>query len=1355
MALVITLIMLSVTLIMAIAFLAISRRERVSVGSSTDTTVARFATDTGLAAAQSQILANILTTPTALYNYNLLVSTNYINGNGFNPALLPGPNNVSYYYANGSLLVGADFAQNVANLQILPRAPVMVSGTEPAGRFYLDLNRNGAFEDSGWVTNVDIFGNGIFDANGSSMFYEPAGDPQWVGVLERPGLPHGPDNKFTSRYAFIALPVGDSLDINAGHNQAVLRTVNLNNGLLPVGIGDSYMRNQGVGSWELNFAAFLADLNTNQWLPTAAPNNNFYAYYEPLGSINRGAAFDDARALLSYRYNFNYLSLSPASQLFGALNFGSLRFDNIDEYSDGPLQLTTTNIVEIGPAIIDKVTQPWAGADNPNKFYTPSDFFQTNRTLTTTLANRLVNAGTNTYNNANNVVPTYDRYTFYRMLDQLGTDSLPDYAGKLNLNYSNAVVSYDNFGAYVSTAIIPGAETNLVAWSARDFFCAAADRLLRLYTTNWFQADPTNYLTTYYGLQNVQYTYTNSNNNIITNDPSGLGLVSYLGVPNVLGMTSDGVPAFGLTNIPVMVNGNFVYSPAVNRVLQLALNIYDASTNRAAALGKDYPSVFRPIFYRNAVNGNIFITGFEQIFSSAQSDNPLTQSPIYAPYLPNGESINNVYGVPWFIGAKKGFPSFNQFVMRNDFQLTRKLEVTRTKLEAYSSVTSHDFHTNQMFLMSITNHIGFSFWNSYQGNYAALNALTVVVRDSANMVLSNGFNNGMSVSAGWPNPTQVIFPSTFTFNANTWPGSAWNVTQDPGTRSAAMNSFAFGTFHYAFLPQSVYVAGNSTFIPASLNPPYEVSTAVNPFPQFVLMSTNGFQAYILDGTQIIDYVQLSGPTSVRNLNAEIQDVYSGLNNAPYHMWYTNNNLGYLNQITVSQKGPGVAPANSWVAPSGLPPAAASPPGEAAFFAGFFAPSWNYGGKSYVNTNLTIQAPYTPARNAYSYTVWQANDPLVHYLSSDLNDVNDTTGLHISDDPAIQPPPSITLTLTNVAERYQPWGRAQQMAGLGSPQYDTNRYNLAYRDPLVYGSDNWDFPTNKYPTVGWLGRVHRGTPWQTVYLKSTNLLELNVPGNPSANSTGQNTWNYWTGDFKNFDSLNSRPIQDDLLFDVFTAVPNENATLGTLSVNQMHLAAWSAVLGGMNIIANATPGIPNFSTPPLQTNIIINPVGPSGIGVFTPLGQIINDINNTRTNAIMFPLQAYKRAGDLLRVPSLSVQSPFLNRSDAYHVTYDISDEMYESIPQQIMGLVRPSGPPRFVVYTWGQTLKPAPDGTVLSSTLLPSGYNPFGLVTNYQVTAESATRAVITVIPVITNTPTGPLTNYNLKVDSYNVLPPD
>src|ERR1700688_3446774 len=74
--------------------------------------------------------------------------------------------------------------------------------------------------------------------------------------------------------------------------------------------------------------------------------------------------------------------------------------------------------------------------------------------------------------------------------------------------------------------------------------------------------------------------------------------------------------SFGVTNIPVYVNGQFVYSPAVNRVLQLAANVYDASTNSF------YPDVFRPIFEHDAV-GNVFIVGYTNL-SSASGPNTVS-----------------------------------------------------------------------------------------------------------------------------------------------------------------------------------------------------------------------------------------------------------------------------------------------------------------------------------------------------------------------------------------------------------------------------------------------------------------------------------------------------------------------------------------------------------------------------------------------------------------------------------------------------------------------------------------------------------------------------------------------------------
>ena len=274
-ALVITLIMLSVTLVMAVAFLALAKRERGSVSTGTDTTIARLAAGTAVANAQAQIVAGILASlatngvSSSAYNLHLLVSTNYINPRGFVPGS-SSPTNVNYFYANdGNVL---DWEQNINNLYFLPRPPVFIS-TNPAipgydFRYYLDLNENRAFDPNGWqaVTALDpLSGLYYFDTNGNpvlptnlkppnvlSNFF--VGDPEWVGVLEHPDAPHGPNNHFTSRYAFIAVPAGNALDFNYIHNQA--RNTSLK-------AFDGYMRNQGVGSWELNLAAFLADLNSN------------------------------------------------------------------------------------------------------------------------------------------------------------------------------------------------------------------------------------------------------------------------------------------------------------------------------------------------------------------------------------------------------------------------------------------------------------------------------------------------------------------------------------------------------------------------------------------------------------------------------------------------------------------------------------------------------------------------------------------------------------------------------------------------------------------------------------------------------------------------------------------------------------------------------------------------------------------------------------------------------------------------------------------------------------------------------------------------------------------------------------
>ncbi len=312
--------------------------------------------------------------------------------------------------------------------------------------------------------------------------------------------------------------------------------------------------------------------------------------------------------------------------------------------------------------------------------------------------------------------------------------------------------------------------------------------------------------------------------------------------------------------------------------------------------------------------------------------------------------------------------------------------------------------------------------------------------------------------------------------------------------------------------------------------------------------------------------------------------------------------------------------------------------------------------------------------------------------------------------------------------------------------DTNDFNLAVRDPLMMWSDNWDFPTNRYPTVGWLGRVHRGTPWQTVYLKSANIL---------ANANGTNTWQAVTGDGNAFDAVNDAPVQDARLFDIFTTALDDNASRGTLSINQPNLAAWSALLSGVVVMTNVT-SFPNVLTPsPVYAPMVISPAGgDTTSAVWNIVNDRTNGINAIRANLAIFPGGVFTHVGDILRVPMLTHLSPFINTnspspgSPSMRLDYDISDEAYEQIPQQILGLLR-VGSPRYVIYCYGQALRPAQDGVALDLT-----HN--GLVTNYQVVAESAARAVISVHPqVIYRLPSPPVTNYTTTVENYTPLTPN
>jgi hypothetical protein len=706
--------------------------------------------------------------------------------------------------------------------------------------------------------------------------------------------------------------------------------------------------------------------------------------------------------------------------------------------------------------------------------------------------------------------------------------------------------------------------------------------------------------------------------------------------------------SFGVTNIPVYVNGQFVYSPAVNRLLQLAANIYDASNTNF------FPSVFRPCFNWD-VDGNLFITGYTNVDSIVGTDDPRLSPPldVSAVLLPTGTNVFvNVYGVPWIIGAKKGFPNFNQLYMVNSAQVTRKLMVSRNNTNADSTTI---YKTNQMYVMSITNNLGISFWNSYSNDYPR--PLTVYASDWMQMTLTN---NGVNPSVSNVN---FIIPSV---TINAWPGSHWGANRTlPPNQAPNPGSFYFTNWTFTFLPQSIYRLSTGWLVPDSDSQPWETNNplwGLDHQGPLGLMTTNYLQAFILDGNNVVDYVQLRGPIDNANLNQVLADPdYTGFPQ-PRYQWSTNLHQapdpmpdGVYNQIEVS-KHPDEAPGNSWIRPPGMPSSLySSTPGlaESAFFNGFFVPTFQFGGQTYVNTQLTILASYMPRRTLYEYTLWQVNDPLVHYLASDLSYQDPgITGWHPSD---------ATLPVTSQnspGQRYQPWGatKSKQMAGLAN--VDPNPYNLADRDPLIWSPENWDFPTNQYPTVGWIGRVHRGTPWQTVYLKATNILNY---ANAVSGVSGLTTWMQWTGDFDVNDAALMAPVNDWRLAGLLMSLLNTNDATQLFSVNDPNTADWLNVLNGLTVYSNSVSSIRLSVLPPAFDTYVMWSNSPSTLIIANGIAQ---------ARAIQ-PNQNFYFVGDVLAAPELTENSPWLNTGTINQLQYGITDAAYEAIPAQLLSLLRP------------------------------------------------------------------------------------
>jgi hypothetical protein len=692
--------------------------------------------------------------------------------------------------------------------------------------------------------------------------------------------------------------------------------------------------------------------------------------------------------------------------------------------------------------------------------------------------------------------------------------------------------------------------------------------------------------------------------------------------------------------------------------------------------------------------------------------------------------------VPLVVGAKKSFPNFNELSMQTGLFISRLLEFRRAPGQTTGAIQ----HTNQMYVVGITNIFGLESWNSYSNPYPR--NLELIASVAMTAIITNEFNN------------------TIVLNNRVVRGTNFNIASWRGWLDAnhAQNSFVLpwgGGSVFLYLTNSTYVPYAPWFMQQThiFNPAEEDRFYI---PHWWLNLNTRLQFILVDtaAQRIVDYVNLNNWEPTLDITAKLMEgaqcsgTPSGYSN-PAEQWCTNRvknsllltapTMGVINQIGVGLglNGTTLPDINSFSQDpyAGLD-AEKAIDGFRYNLLGLSPIFPNDQGKTFYQSNL-FYAPFDPYRPIYVHTSWQANDPLVHYTIGDLLDLSSSPSNrvdNVSHHPALD-------NMGGINTRFQPWGGNSYATDKGLDR------QIAVKDPFVTRPDDWDFPTNKFPNIGWLGRVHRGTPWQTVFLKSTNILQqtpliaqnfqawqrwtgnpITIPTNIGMISTSYlSTNNPLYNGFLVPDAAFSVPTNDWHILDLFTTAFNDNASRGRLSVNQTNLAAWSAVLSGVNVMQDTNPLTSRFIAP-------AGPYDPNNAANWPPLVRIVNGINNARTN---FFNNSFQRLGDVLSAPELTIASPYLSTN----VNATLSDEVIERIPQQILGLLQGPQKPRFLIYSYGQALKPAPRSIITTSG------NYFGLCTNYQITAEVATRAVVRI--------DGAPTNTHAVVESCNVLPPD
>jgi hypothetical protein len=711
-----------------------------------------------------------------------------------------------------------------------------------------------------------------------------------------------------------------------------------------------------------------------------------------------------------------------------------------------------------------------------------------------------------------------------------------------------------------------------------------------------------------------------------------------------------------VTNIPVYPTN--YYTPAVHRILQLAANTYDATVapSNGAVL---YPTIFRPYF--SGSTNSVVISGYELVNGPYDTNTdpgfltvPVDFNDATARASVGTQTRMNAYGAPWIIGTRKGFPNFNAVLMQNVSQMTRRLQFTRSGVppaDDQNPYTDFNYQCRQMLVMGVSNVVAVEVWNSYSNSYPR--PVYIQADAALLMALTNdappGFQLSTNILIGG---TTIGLGATNIPSGNQWPGTGLT----PGIpASANAQSFIVPLLtNVVLLPDSGFQFSPPAFIPLPTNAAVVwTSIPAGSFPMlnWGLIITNRLRCLVMDGGlsgRVVDYVQLNGLNAYRNLSGETYT--NGTSGDLTTMWSTNLGsipvfptnvpVAIISQIDISEAQPPVSD-TAWA--NGGTDQSRGTTREQVIdsFRVFMALTPMYFPTT-VNTQLVMQAPFSPTSKRIQPLFWQANDPLVHYTAGDLGNPLVTNSLPWF--PPNNPLPPLTTNLYRFSDRFDPWGGNPQKTG-GTLQganaiRDTNAFNWAVKDPMVRTSDDWDFPTNGFPDTGWLGRIHRGTPWQTIYLKS--------PG------VDINSWQNWTGDPNAADATLTMPTNDWRLARLLVSLLSTNDPRQLFSVNNPDTNAWLGLLDGMPVLTNSL-------SVSQSTTVIMTSNSPQA-------ALIVAGIQRTRSaQSGCF----FHNVGDILATPELSSASPWLNTNSATTLSAGgLTDEACEAIPVQLLPLLR-------------------------------------------------------------------------------------